>query len=113
MISPHLLMIDASYSYRTYGGCLEGAPSVAVMMTAAKNRAEELWGKRASLVIDPTIKGKMLPPWTHMIWAHGPEKDPDNHGSELVIIWWSEMQPDTDRVLQAVDWEKHASDFQY
>ena len=114
MISPHLLNIDASYSYRTYSGSLEGAsPSVTVMIESAKQEAEKLWGTRTTLVINPGVKGSRLPSWTHMIEAHGPPKNEDMHGSELIIIWWSEMQPDTDRVLQAVDWEKHASDFQY
>lgn len=113
MVSPHLLSIDASYSYHTYLGCLEGAPPAQHCIDHAKKKAKELWGERATFVIEPTVKGKMLPTWTHMVWAHGPEKNPENHGSELVIIWWSEMSPDTDRVLQAVDWEKHAKDFQY
>src|ERR1700722_3769215 len=105
MVSPHLLHIDASYSSRTYLGVLTGRPSVQHSIDQAKRQAKELWGERPTLVIDPTIKGKRLPEWVHMVWARGPEKDPDNHGSHLVIIWWSEMQPDTDRVLAAVDWE--------
>lgn len=112
MVSPHLLSLDASYSYRTYAGSLEGAPSVTVMIESAKQWAEKLWGKRTTLIIDPTIKGRYLPRWTHMVWAKGPEKDSENDGSELIVVWWSELSPDTDRVLQAVDWEKHATDFQ-
>lgn len=112
MISPHLLHINASYSYRTYGGCLEGAPSRAQMIEKAKREATDLWGTRATFIIDPPNQ-KHLPGWTHMVWANGPEKDPENHGSELVVIWWSEFEPDTKRVLDAVDWEKHAEDFQY
>lgn len=113
MISPHLLHIDASYSQRTYLGSLEGAPPTQVMIDHAKKQAKDMWGERATFVIDPPIKDKHLPGWVHMVWATGPEKDPENHGSELVVIWWSEMTPDTNRVLDAVDWEKYAKDFQY
>ena len=82
------------------------------MVESAKQEAEQLWGKRATLVIKATVKNNRLPKWTHMVWAQGPQKDSENDGSELVIIWWSELQPDTDRVLQAVDWEKLATDYQ-
>ncbi len=112
MISPHLLHIDASYSYKTYLGCLEGIPSANSCIKEAKDRAKELWGERATLVLEPPVKGKMLPKWCHMIWATGPAADADNDGSELVVIWWSEFEPDTKRVLDAIDWEKNAKDFQ-
>jgi hypothetical protein len=113
LISPHLLRIESSYSYRTYCGCLEGAPSVAIMMGAAKYKAKELYGDGPLLVIDPTIKDKHLPTWTHIIFARGPAKDEENDGSHLCVCWWSEFEPDTKRVLDAVDWHKHAKDFQY
>jgi len=113
MISPHLLTIDASYSYRTYIGCLEGAPSPSVMIASIKQKAESLWGKRATFIIDPPIKDGHLPTWTHLVYASGPPLSEDAHGSELCIIWWSELTPSEDRVLQAIDWEKHAQDFQY
>lgn len=112
MISPHLLSIDASYSYRTYMGCLESTPAAAIMIVSAKNKVEKLWGKRTTFVIDPPIKDKQLPTWTHIIWATGPAMSEDAHGSELIVVWFSELSPDTDRVLQAIDWEKHAKDFQ-
>lgn len=122
MISPHLLYIDASYSQTTYLGCLEGPTPIKDVIEHAKEKANDLWGSRTVLVIEPTTKSvatgrkskmDILPKWQHMIWAHGPAKNEEMDGSELVIIWWSEMSPDTDRVLQAVDWEKHAKDFQY
>lgn len=120
MISPHLLSIDASHSQRTYLACMEGVPSANQMIESAKKLAVNMWGERATLVIDPTVKGKMLPTWCHMIWATGPIIQPadetvsdDSHGSELVVIWWSEFEPDTKRVLDAVDWEKNAKGFYY
>lgn len=48
-----------------------------------------------------------------MVSAIGPSLSEESDGSELVIIWYSELPPDTDRVLQAVDWKKHAQDFEY
>lgn len=113
MISPHLLHIDASYSSKTYLGSLEGVPSANKMIQSYKDKAKELWGERATLVLDPPIKGKMLPTWVHMIWATGPALNDEDHGTELVVIWWSEFAPETKRVLDAIDWEKHAKGFQY
>jgi hypothetical protein len=111
-VSPHLLTIDASYVYRSYAGCYEGAPSAAVMVESAKQKAQEMWGSRPTLVLEPQLKGKMVPKYTYMVWINGPALTEDGDGSELVVIWWSEMTPDTDRVFKAIDWEKHAKDFQ-
>lgn len=125
MISPHLLYTDASYSQATYLGCLEGPTPSDDVIQQAKDKAQELWGVDVPiLTIQPTLKTvqltvrksrllALMPKWQHMILAHGPAMKEDQDGSALIIIWWSEMSPDTDRVLQAVDWEKHAKDFQY
>jgi len=112
MISPHLLRIDASYSYRTYFGCLEGISSVQHCIEMAKKEVKKLWGDLPILVLDPTVKNKLLPRWTHLVWASGPELTENMDGSQLVICWWSELVPDTERVLNIIDWEKHAKDFQ-
>jgi hypothetical protein len=82
------------------------------MIEKAKQQAKELWGNRATLVIEPTIKGKMLPTWNHMVWATGPALK-NGDGSELVIIWWGELGTDSERVLQSVDWEKNAKDWEF
>jgi hypothetical protein len=113
MISPHLLFIDASYSYRTYLGCLEGIPSPQACKDMALREANKMWGERATFLIEPDIKGDHMPKWTHMVWTSGPAKDKENNdGSELCIIWFSEMGPDTDRVLNVIDWEKYSQDYQ-
>jgi hypothetical protein len=112
MIDPINLHLDASYSYRTYAGCLEGCPSSKSCIKKAQDEAVSLWGERTTLLIKPTIKGDRLPAWTHLVWASGPPLSEDGHGSELVIIWWSEFSPDTQRVLQSIPWEKNAKDFQ-
>lgn len=114
MVSSHLLRLDASYSYRTYGGCLEGAPSRAHLIKLAQTQAIELWGERPTFVIPPK-EGKLLPSWTHLAWASGPPlgQDTEADGSQLVVIWWGEIQPDSDRVLSAIDWEQYAKNFGY
>lgn len=105
--------LDASYSYRTYAGCLEGKPSTKSLIEEARRHAIELWGKRPTLLIEPIAKSGRLPRWTHMVWATGPAKDDKMHGSELVVIWHSELEPETIRVLDVVDWNRHAEDFEY
>ena len=113
MIDTNQLRIDASYSYRTYAGCLEGCPTAKSCIKKARGEAVSLWGERATLLIDPTIKSDRLPAWTHLVWSIGPPLSDDAHGSELVVIWWSALSPDTERVLQSISWEKNAKDFQY
>jgi hypothetical protein len=111
MISPHLLRVEVSYSYRTYSGWLEGNPSYKTLVAGAKQRVKNMWGDRAIFVVESLNKNKKLPEWTHIVWANGPAQDSEKDGSELVIIFFSEMSPDTDRVLQVIDWEKHATDY--
>ena len=113
MINPNDIQIDSSYSYKTYGGSLEGSPSPKSRIESARQNAEDLWGVRPTYLIEPGIKNGRVPVWTHMIWAQGPSLNEEMHGSELVVIWFSEMSPDTDRVLSVIDWTKHAKDFEY
>ena len=112
MINPDHLHLDSAYTTRTYSGCYEGVPSVSVMIEKAKQQAKELWGDRKTLVIEPTIKNKMLPTWSHMVWVTGPALK-NGDGSELVIIWWAEPEPDGDRTWKDVDWEKNARDWEF
>lgn len=113
MIDPNNLRLDASYSYRTYAGCLEGCPTAKACLKKARAEAANLWGERATLLIEPTVKGDRLPSWAHIVWAIGPALSETGDGSELVVIWFSEFSPDTMRVLQSINWEKNAKDFQY
>lgn len=95
MISPHLLKVEISHSI-----CRGYHPSTAKVL------AHDMWGDKPTLVIESTKK--ILTKWCHMVLATGPALSEEAEKSELVIIWWSEMGPDTDRVLSAIDWEKHA-----
>ncbi len=119
-------VIDHYYSYRTYSGCLEGVPSVESVYSGIKLKAKAMWGVRATHIIEPALKKiranmahhieeiEMLPEWTHIAWVNGPEKDPENHGSELVLIWFSDDPSfNVNDIVESVDWSAHAEDFQY
>lgn len=97
MISPHLLKVVESFS--TNGD---------TDREHAEDIARTLWiGDRSVFFIETKNKE---PKWCHMVLARGPALNEGAEYSELVIIWWSEMGPDTERVLSAIDWEKHADD---
>ena len=98
-ISPHLLRIDASYSYRVS----------AVDEFVAQDQAQNLWGEGSPIYVIQPSKSKIS--WCHIVCATGPALSEGDAGSELVIIWWSNLTPDTERVLVAIDWEKHAKGF--
>lgn len=102
MISPHLLKVVESHS-----------TSFQKSVAMAQAEANSMWGDRPVFTIEPKDWKKSK--WCHMILAHGPildsDLDDDPKGSELIVIWWSEMEPDTSRVLSAVDWEKHAKNY--
>jgi hypothetical protein len=108
MISPHLLHVVESFStsnqlYRT--------------VSAAKGCAFSLWKEYDPPIFVIETKNKEPRPsqWCHMILADGPvlesDLDDNSQGSRLVIIWWSEMEPDTSRVFSVVEWEKHAKNY--
>ena len=94
MISPHLLKVVASHS-----------TSEVYYEEQARIHAHIEWEGVPQLM----LKYKKEPgKWCHLVYAQGPGLTEDSQYSELVIIWWSEMGPDTERVLSAIDWEKHA-----
>jgi len=102
MISPHLLKVIESFST-----CDSGYNK-----STATLAAKQLWADNNTPIffLDPQKKN---PTWCHMVLARGPVLgDDDAEYSELIIIWWSEMTPDTSRVLSIVDWEHHAKNVQ-
>jgi len=97
MISPHLLNIAVSHSisFNYYD--------------SAEAMARDLWGDKTPIfIIEKTKNAKSK--WCHMVLAKGPPLSDQAKESELIVIWFSEMGPDTERVLSIVDWEKHAAD---
>jgi hypothetical protein len=118
--------IDHLYSYKTYSGCLEGLPDPEHVYDGIRKQIEKLWGSREIHFIPPATKTiqmnmawhieqkEMLPRWTHIIWATGPEQDPENHGSELVIVWFTDTPIfNANDIVESVDWKNLAKDFQY
>jgi hypothetical protein len=97
MISPHLLKIQESFS-----------TSIRINKQTAEEMAKNFWNDKPTLVIPNNKKNSS---WTHMVLASGPATTETSKGTELVVIWWSEFEPYTARVLSAIDWEKHAKDY--
>ena len=98
MISPHLLKVIESFSTTTHFNKKD-----------AETIARHVFN-HASVPIYFFDEPKKKTTWCHMVYADGPKLKDDADSSELIIIWWSEMTPDTSRVLSIVDWEKYAQD---
>lgn len=105
MVSPHLLKVVESFStsHLAYKDD-ETLKSVPEYLLG--------WEDLPVIIVGESPTKKKKPTWCHMVWARGPSLDGKSEHSELVIIWWSEMTPDTSRVLGVVDWEKHAKNVQ-
>lgn len=104
MISPHLLKVIDSFSTSRVA---KADPK------PAREMAELLWGADNGLdtpILFLESRAKKVPSWCHMILASGPGLSEFAEKSELIIVWWSEFEPDTSRVLTAIDWEKNAKD---
>jgi hypothetical protein len=83
----------------------------------AKSQVEKMWGAgRPTLVVPPREK---YPGYVMHAWLRGPEKDPDMHGSHLIVTWFAERIPEDPlksalaRVEQAGGWDALAKDFEY
>lgn len=99
MISPHLLKVFESYSSSHSGNLFEKNARLIPDFLG--------WENKPVLVLNPSHKN---PKWVHAVLAEGPGLSEGSPRSELVVIWFSEMGPDTERVLAAIPWEKHAKD---
>lgn len=99
MISPHLLKVFESYSSSHPGNLFESNAKLIPGLLG--------WEEAPVLVIESKSKN---PKWVHAVLAEGPGLSEGSPRSELVVIWFSEMGPDTERVLAAIPWEKHAKD---
>jgi hypothetical protein len=110
MISPHLLEVIYSYSSCHPSDMnmdnAKGIPSYLGWDIPTSMHTEET----PVLILGSPNKDSK---WLHAIMAEGPVLNNEENVkvSELIIIWWSQMGPDTDRVLSAVDWEKHAKNY--
>jgi hypothetical protein len=100
MISPHLLKVVESFS--------TSQPDYQIAKIAKMIPSMVGWEDKPIFVIETKNKN---PKWCHTVLAKGPALNDTDQGTELVIIWWSEFEPDTKRVLDAIDWEKHAKGF--
>ncbi len=105
MISPHLLKVVESFSTSRLAykddETLKQVPGYLLG-----------WDEQPVFLVGNSPTKSKKPTWCHMILARGPALNEEADHSELVVIWWSEMTPDTDRVLSIIDWEKHAKDVQ-
>jgi hypothetical protein len=105
--------VEARYTTRTYGGCLEGAAPKALIIKRMIDDITKMWGKRAMLVREPEGDGEQLPPWVHAVWLNGSGMSPDADGSELVVVWFDNNKPDSSGIVDKDEWVKHAADFWY
>lgn len=115
----------------TYAGLLEGLPDAGINRRILEEAAT--WGSRyfhhaEYVVVEPEITVRrhrdrdvpMLPPVAigALFISHQPAKDPEAHGSSLVVIWFQEnVEPllsDAVRPrIEGLDWIAAARDFLY
>jgi hypothetical protein len=120
-----MITIDSIHSTKTYGGCLEGVPSIDSLIESAKRKAVKLFGERAFYVIEPTLENGSLPPWQHIVWLTSHEAvnvedgEEKADGSELVIIYYNNtVQSDHQSYAKIFnenldEWKGLASNFWY
>lgn len=116
--------LDSIHINRTYAGCLEGTPSPEESIAYAKERVNHrMFWDGPVLVLAPEIKvvgmgrhgeeRRKLPQWCHTAWLTSWTPVKEGDGSHLVVIWFAE-EPSCDvaPIIEKIDWEKHAEDWE-
>lgn len=120
--------IDSYHLRRTYLGLLEGKPDRKInqeIVESFTQSLQEVWGHRTLLMIWQkeglvSAPADVLPAWICAAWASSdfPPRE-DDHGSELVIVWFEEsisnmdIESCTARIINLLDWQKYATGFCY
>jgi uncharacterized protein (TIGR02996 family) len=122
--------------WRTYGGLLEGSPNDEInqqILRHAQTEAARGAISANSYLIPPVIRNRLQKGWdiaprqyqflpaTACVgrFTSTPRSNDSNyHASELVIIWFQDefafpIDPAVREQIRAIDWEKHATDFDY
>lgn len=121
-----MIELDSLHSSKTYGGVYEGCPTPEEMIKSAEKRAERVFGKRKTFVIEPVITDGKLPPCCHILWlsSHTPipakeEGEEEGHGSQLVVIYYNNtVQSDHSMIVKTFnenveEWNNLAENFWY
>ena len=126
----HTIYCDAIDIDKTYAGLYEGVPSKEMndsIVERSITEVEKAWGKnRATKIIDnrelfkPPFSDKERLGGTRIkLWLNGPEFDPEDHGTELVVIMFCEynanipMAQFLEKQLHNVDWKSESRGFCY
>ncbi len=132
--------ISALNVVRTYAGCMEGIPSQASIFEGAKENALKIFGKQQYIVIldvpdkecsihllssrtcdrktnSCMVNHELLPQWqfSALISCYdGTSKSKSADGSWLVVIWYDDkFEFSIDHIVEQLDWNNQAQDFEY
>jgi hypothetical protein len=114
--------IESLYCQRTYQGVGVGDPDEEMnqdVVTGITRRAQMLWPGTPVAVVNG--HGQDVLPRiciAAMAYSTQPVHDADMHGSQLVLVWFTEVLPFGTELpgisdLQAFSWEAHAQDFMW
>ena len=112
--------VETFHFSRTYAGCLSGRPSrenmIEINKRDVRQRYPDTYPCPVPLLLIEPEPGAVLPKWFH--WAHltsmEPVKDPTEHGSQLIIMWYGDKPwEDPKDLMEKVDWKTSAEDFSF
>ena len=103
----------------TYSGFLEGRINSALNQRLFdKATYPKNWGERPFYKINPPKSIELPPVYYSALLNSNDTKEPNNHGSELVVIWFGEHPKESiediiKKGVKGVDWKLYSKDFQY
>ncbi len=90
---------------------------MAFALNAAEERVKKMWGEPRPVLVCPPQGG--LPKRVCHAWLSGPERDPADHGTHLIVTWFCDEIPEDPlksalhRVAERGGWKALSEGFEY
>ena len=117
------VFVHSFYFEHSYGTVIIGSKDIEYFNIKFFQKATYLkdWGERKTLKIKPSQEDleKGLKPYCFKVWLDSEPINPDYCGSELVVIWYNDIEIGTsiEQIIHSgvktINWEVNAQDFDY
>ena len=112
--------VDMVHITQTYAGLVEGPhPPVQEWVDRQLASAKKLQGRGGPdecvpHLLPPDMSVKILPKYTIQVVLHGPEKDPEEHGGMVHLLYFSDsFEVNLEELFERFTWLDVVTDFWY
>lgn len=115
------IRITDFHASRPLQGLLSMSPHMDLLKAALDEtlaRVERMWGKDRPIHVCAPLPGD-LDGFAMAAWLQGPERDPEDHGTHLIVVWFAKqisedpLRSALARVDKVSSWDALSKGFQY